>query len=198
MTFHHTQGLAFRSARQEDAEDLAHFAVMASKGLSKMTWEGLRQGDETAFDVGCRRAREGTGGFSYRNADVALCDGKVISAIISYPITPSGPVDTSDVPPIFAPLIVLEEQAAPSWYVNILATYPESRGIGAASALIALVEGRAKRRGHARMSIIVDAANPAMDLYAHLGFVETSRAAFAKATPEDPDGFWVLMIKPIS
>lgn len=197
MTVHHTQGLAFRAAQPDDADHLVNFAVLASKGLSKITWEDLREGDETTLDVGRRRVRQPTGGFSYRHGDVALRDGKVISGIMSYAIEPSGAVDTSGVPEIFHPLIVLEEQAGPSWYVNILATYPEARGLGAASALMAGVETRAKKQGHTRMSIIVDAVNPAMRLYEHLGYAEAGRAAFAQPDPEDPEGFWVLMIKPL-
>ncbi|WP_300019342.1 GNAT family N-acetyltransferase [uncultured Roseobacter sp.] len=195
MTMHHTEGLAFRAAQPDDADHLANFAVLASKGLAEITWEDLREGDETALDVGRRRAGQSTGGFSYRNADVALRAGAVISAIISYAIEQSGPMDTSGVPEIFHPLIELEEQAAPSWYVNILATYPDARGLGGASALMAGVETRAKKQGHSRMSIIVDAVNPAMKLYEHLGYAEVSRAAFAQPEPDDPDGFWVLMIK---
>lgn len=195
MTVHHTQGLAFRAARPEDADHLVNFAVLASKGLSKITWEDLRERDETALDVGRRRVRQLTGGFSYRHGDVALRDGKVISAILSYAIEPGGAVDTSGVPEVFHPLIMLEEQAGSSWYVNILATYLEARGRGAASALMAGVETRAKKQGHTRMSIIVDAANPAMRLYERLGYAEVSRAAFAQPGPDDPEGFWVLMIK---
>ncbi|WP_300055027.1 GNAT family N-acetyltransferase [uncultured Roseobacter sp.] len=195
MTQHKT--FTIRPATAADAEHLVHFTVSASKGLSLITWEDAKQPGETAMDAGLRRAREGTGGFSFRKADVAEFEGEVMSGIVSYPIAPDGQSDTSDIPEVFRPLVILEDRAGASWYINILATYERARGHGAASRLIQHVEARAKAAGEARMSIVVDAVNPAMKLYEHLGFEEVSREPFGQSGDDHPEGHWVLMIKRI-
>ncbi|MCV3272045.1 GNAT family N-acetyltransferase [Roseobacter sinensis] len=197
MTLTSQQRFAIRPATRADAEHLVQFTLSASKGLSLITWEAAKRPGETALEAGLRRARDGTGGFSYHKADMAEMDGAVVAGIVSYPIAPEGPTDVSDIPEVFRPLVLLEDRAGASWYINILATYEEARGQGAATALMQHVAARAKAAGQSRISIIVDAVNPAMGLYTHLGFEELSRMPFGRTEDKGSEGHWVLMVKPL-
>jgi len=186
-------------ASVSEAQDLANLAVMASDGLTLKTWESMRNADETALEVGRRRAARQTGSFSYRNADIAMQNRRVISAIISYPLElDSAAVSPDAVPPVFRPLFFLEEKAVGSWNINILATYPEARGQGAAEELLTDVEGRAKRAGFTKLSLIVRDANPARRLYEKIGFRETARAPMIKEGFELSGKNWILMFKEIA
>jgi len=191
-------GFTICPASADEADDLANFAVMASDGLTLATWEDMREGNQTAMQVGASRAARKEGGFSYRNADIALQNNRVIAGIISYPQKPDcNSVAPDDVPPFFRPLLALEARAIPSWYINILATYDLFRGQGAASGLIGDVSERAKSAGFRHLSLIVGNNNPAFRLYDSLGFYEAAREAVVKGPFEDRDTFWILMKKKI-
>ncbi|MBV1894836.1 MAG: GNAT family N-acetyltransferase [Rhodobacteraceae bacterium] len=193
-----TPGFTICPASKDEADDLARIAVMASDGQTLATWEDLRKGGQTALQVGSKRAKRNSGAFSYRNADIALQNNKVISAIISYPLrADSYATAPDDVPSYLKPLLALEARAVPSWYINILATYPAFRGQGAASGLIGEVTERARSAGFRYLSLIVGNKNPAFRLYESLGFYETAREGVVKGPFEDRDTHWVLMKKKI-
>ena len=190
---------SIRPAKKNDADDLANLVVMAGDGLPLVAWETMRQGGETAMDVGRRRARRPEGSFSYRNADVAVVGGKVVAAIVSYPLPPdTDPEPHNGVPPLFRPLVMLENAVIPSWYINVLATYPAHQRQGTATALLAGVEAPAKASGYDRMSLITGDINPALQYYHRLGFEEISRTAIVKDGWDYGGKQWVLMTKPIS
>ena len=183
-------------ADKTQVDDLANLVVMAGDGLPLLTWEPMREAGETAMDVGRRRAARIEGAFSYRNADVAIRHGKVLSAIVSYPLVDATlPESLDEIPPVFRPLVALESEAVPSWYINVLASYPEVRREGAASALLVEVEARARREGFNRLSLITSDVNPARSLYEKHGFSEVDRAPMVKDGLKYAGYEWILMTK---
>jgi ribosomal protein S18 acetylase RimI-like enzyme len=64
-----------------------------------------------------------------------------------------------DMPALFRPLQELENQALESWYVNVLACYPDYRGQGYGSLLLRAAEDIARDAGQRRMSVIVSDTN---------------------------------------
>jgi GNAT superfamily N-acetyltransferase len=94
---------------------------------------------ETARDVGQRRARREEGSFSYRNAIIAEEDGRPAACLIGYalPDAPE-PIGYDTMPAMFVPMQELENLAPGTWYVNVLAAYPEFRGRGIGAGLLAL------------------------------------------------------------
>lgn len=185
-----------RPATPKDIPALADLIVMAGDGLPLYVWDSMREGDETVMDVGRRRAARTEGGFSYLNADVAENGGQVISSIISYALPKEvAPVDPAEVPAMFVPLLELETLVPDSWYVNVLATYPNRRKRGAATALLAHAEQRARERGHRAMSIITGDINPALRMYERFGFTEIARSAMVKDDWDYDGTEWVLLKK---
>jgi len=183
-------------AQVNDARDLVELIVMAGEGLPLRVWEDMRENGESVMDVGYRRATRTKGSFSYRNADVALQGRDVISAIVSYPLPVNmQPGAVADVSPLFRPLVELENMAISTWYINMLASYPEARGQGAASALMVEVGTRAHKAGYEWLSLIVRDRNPAKHLYEKHGFRELGRAEMYTKDLGIPTGDWVLMIK---
>jgi len=107
-------------------------------------------------------------------------------------------ITLADIPPVFRPLVALEARAAPSWYINILATYPDARGQGAATALIEDVKARAKTAGFGHLSLIVGDNNPARQLYGSLGFSEAAREAVVQGNTPERDTHWILIKKSLN
>ena len=194
----HLPGFTICRASENEAGDLAVLAVMAGDGLPLVTWEAMREGGESVMDAGRRRAARKEGAFSYRNAEVAFQNGRVVAAVVSWPLEPGKPPDPlEDVPPLFRPLAALENKAIPSWHINVLACRPEARGQGAGTALLGEVEKRARLAGYRHLSLIVTDANPARALYERVGFRGVAREAMAATRPEHAGQDWILMVKPV-
>lgn len=186
------------AATKADAPALARLVVMAGHGMPLLVWEDMREAGEDAWDVGTRRAAREEGDFSYRKAHVIRQQGAVIAALVGYPLAkPVSEADLATLPAMFRPLVELENRAVPSWYVNVLATVPEARGQGAARALLADAESRARGLGQRRMSIITSNDNPALQLYEGVGYAQTARLPVIRDRWETASSDWILLIKPL-
>lgn len=142
-------------------------------------------------------ARREEGGFSYRNAIVSEVDGKVAGCLIGYP-NPDEPevIDTDTIPPMFVPLQELENLAPGSWYVNVLAAYPEYRGKGLGTALLDVAQQKSAQAGSKGLSIIVsDANSPARRLYERCGYTEIAMREMVKDDWVNEGRNWVLLVK---
>ncbi len=189
--------ITIRKATPDDAEALAELINFAGEGLPLYLWERMAEDGETPWDVGRRRARREEGGFSYCNAIVSEVDGKVAGCLIGYP-NPDEPeeIDTDTMPPMFVPLQELENLAPGSWYVNVLAAYPEYRGKGLGTALLEVAQEKAAQAGTKGLSIIVSDANiPAQRLYERCGYTEIAMREMVKDDWVNEGRNWVLLVK---
>jgi ribosomal protein S18 acetylase RimI-like enzyme len=184
----------YRRATQADAAALADLVDFAGEGLPSYLWSRMAQDGESAFEVGRRRARREEGSFSYRNAVVADEGGIVVAALIGYPLPdrpePIGP----DLPAMFVPLQELENLACGTWYVNVLATYPEHRNRGHGTRLLAIAETLMQSSGSTGLSIIVSDANRgACRLYERFGFKRRATRPMVKEQWQNGGENWLLM-----
>src|SRR3990170_2760976 len=127
----------FRPATKADASALAVLVDIAGEGMPAYMWSTLKAPGQSVLEFGRERAARETGGFSWRNAVVAEVDGEVAASLVGYRL--DDPYDLgalAETPPIVQPLVRLEARAPGSWYVNVLATFPEFRGLGIATALL--------------------------------------------------------------
>jgi len=188
-----------RPARKTDAAALAILVDIAGEGMPSHMWSRMAEPGQTPFEVGRARAAREEGGFSYRNAQVLEIAGEVVAVLIDYKI--DDPYDTGDLsklPEVVRPLVELEAKAPGSWYVNVLATFPECRGQGLGGRLLATAEDRGRAQGARLASIIVASENKgAMRLYARTGYTEIARAPLVAFPECAHGGDWVLMTKPI-
>jgi ribosomal protein S18 acetylase RimI-like enzyme len=105
------------------------------------------------------------------------------------------PIDP-DTPPIFVPLLELEALAPGSWYLNVLATYPDFRGKGLGAALLAHAESIARQAGRATISLIAeDTHHDALRLYRAKGFEEIARRPVVKGDWAVDATDWILFLK---
>jgi ribosomal protein S18 acetylase RimI-like enzyme len=189
----------FRPAVKADASALAVLVDIAGEGLPAHLWNTLRAPGQSILEVGRERAAREAGGFSYRNAVVAEVDGEIAACLVGYRL--DDPYDLGDLeqaPPVVRPLVLLEAKARGSWYVNVLATFPEFRRCGIGIELLGIAEGKAREEGAHALSVIVAAENErAARLYAAAGY-EALAAEPIFAFPGCPHGGdWLLMVKPL-
>lgn len=185
-----------RPATKDDAHELAELVNFAGEGLPVYLWSKSVSEHETVWDIGRQRACRETGGFSYRNATVFEKDNRVMGALIGYPIPDEvGPIDPGT-PPMFLPLEELEAQANGTWYVNVLAAYPDCRGQGIGGTLLDIAEKHAEETNRRGLSIIVSDANDgARRLYERKGYREAGSRPMVKETWENRGENWVLLTK---
>ena len=186
-----------RDARRSDCAALAQLINVAGEGLPLYLWRQMTGAGEDPWAIGRERAARDSGGFSYRNSVVAEVDGSIAGALVGYPVAAgSAPVDPANMPPMFAPLLELENLAAGTWYVNAVATFPEARGLGIGSQLMDWARNRASTLGLRGTSLIVSDANRgACRLYVRLGYEEIARRPMVKEQWRNAGDDWVLMIK---
>lgn len=189
----------YRPATKDDALQMAELVNFAGEGLPVYLWSKAVEPGTTVWDVGQQRAKRETGGFSYRNTVLREEGGRVVAALIGYAL-PDSPeaVDWSELPPMFVPLQELEDMVSGTWYVNVLASYPEYRGRGYGSELLAIAEKLAVATDRSGMSIIVsDANDSARRLYERSGYREVASRPMVKEQWENRGENWVLLDKPL-
>ena len=189
----------FRPAAKADASALAVLVDIAGEGLPAHLWNTLKAPGQSILEVGRERDAREEGGFSYRNAIIAEVDGEIAACLVGYRL--DDPYDLGDLeqaPPVVRPLVLLEAKARGSWYVNVLATFPEFRRCGIGIELLGIAEGKAREEGAHALSVIVAAENErAARLYAAAGY-EALATEPIFAFPGCPHGGdWLLMVKPL-
>lgn len=190
----------FRPAALSDAAALAELVNFAGEGLPLYLWEQLKAPGVSAWDHGRSRAERETGSFSYRNAVIGEIAGKCAACLIGYP-QPEEPetIDYATMPPMFVPLQELENLAPGSWYVNVLAAFPEYRAQGLGTGLLGIAERIARRTGNRGLSVIVsDANHGAQRLYLRCGFREAGERPKVKENWHSEGRSWVLLTKEIA
>ncbi len=187
----------YRHATPQDALAMAELVNIAGEGMPLHLWAGMAKPGESPWAVGEQRAKRESGGFSCRNTVLMEDNGVVVSALVGYPLPDSPePTDYQALPPMFVPLQQLEDLAPGTWYVNVLATYPDHRGKGYGAGLLSLAEQLAVDTHCTGMSIIVSDANVgARRLYERQGYVEVTSRPMVKESWQNPGENWVLLKK---
>jgi ribosomal protein S18 acetylase RimI-like enzyme len=188
----------FRPATKADAAALAVLVDIAGEGMPAYMWSTLAAPGQSVLELGRERARRDEGGFSYQNAVIAEIDGEVAASLVGYRLDDPYDLEGSlaDTPDIVRPLVRLEAKAPGSWYVNVLATFPEFRRRGIGARLLTIAAGKADEGGAPALSVIVGSWNgSAARLYGGSGYepVAREKAILFPGCPHQGD--WVLMVR---
>ena len=190
----------FRPATIADASALAMLVDIAGEGMPAYMWSTLASPGQSLLELGRERAQRDTGGFSWRNAVVAEIDGEVAAGLVGYLL--DDPYDLgvlAETPELVQPLVKLEAQAPGSWYLNVLATFPEFRGLGIATALLGIAESNGGEAGAAALSVIVGSWNEAAArLYGRAGYEAVTSEPAIPFPGRPHEGDWILMAKSLT
>jgi GNAT superfamily N-acetyltransferase len=186
----------FRGATWEDAGTLAEFVEFASEGLAVYLWSKMAGDGGDPWRIGRERVGSEMGKLSYRNAIIAELAGRPAAGLISYPLGDKPEPISDKLPAVLVPLQELMNLALDSWYVHVLAAYPEYRGKGQGCALLALADQFAASGGKPGLSLIVSDTNlGARRLYESRGYREAAKRKMVKERWKHPGVNWVLMRK---
>jgi ribosomal protein S18 acetylase RimI-like enzyme len=174
---------------------MAELVNFAGDGMPAYIWGTLAQPGQSAWDVGRDRARRGIGGFAYGTV-IREIDGKVAACLIGYATGDTPRTIDDDTPPMFVPFFEIENDVLGSWYVNVLAAYPEHRGKGLGTELLELAEDIANNCGCSGLSLIVSDANDGgRRLYERVGFKVAGTRPIVKDDWQNPGKNWLSMVK---
>jgi ribosomal protein S18 acetylase RimI-like enzyme len=184
-----------RLGLESDAPELAELVNFAGEGLPFYIWKGLAREDQDPWEVGRERQAEKARGGQIIVVDYG--DGAVAS-LTGYVVRPEPVPIGDDFPPVFRPLQELENQALDSWYVNVLACYPDHRGKGIGSRLLGVADEIGRSEGVRRMSVIVASNNlGARQLYERHGYKVVTELPCVRGDWATETAAWVLLIKPL-
>ena len=193
-----TQKPSFRPATKADAAVLAVLVDIAGEGMPSFMWSTLKVPGQSVLEFGRERAQRETGGFSYKNTVIAEIGGEIAAALVGYRLDDPYDLEGSltETPDIVRPLVRLEAKAPGSWYLNVLATFPEFRRRGIGGELLSIAETKAREAGAPALSVIVGSWNGgAKRLYASGGYLELANEPAILFPGSPHEGDWVLMIK---
>ena len=186
----------FRRATPDDAAAMADFVHFASEGLALHLWTKMAAPGADPWEIARERARREAGAFSFRNTIVAEDDTRPVAGLIGYSLPDEPEAIAADLPPMFVPLQELENMAPATWYVNVLAAYPDHRSRGYGRALLSIADRIAADAGKRGLSIIVaDTNTGARSLYERCGYRETGKRRMVKEDWQHPGTNWVLLTK---
>ena len=186
----------FRRAASDDTTVLAEFVEFASEGLALYLWSELAGANRDPWSIGRERVAGETGGLSYRNAVIVELAGRPAAGLISYPHPDKYEPTSNTLPAVLVPLQELMHLAPGTWYVHVLAAYPEHRGKGLGSTLLALADRLAAAAGKQALSLIVSDTNTgARRLYESCEYREAGQRKMVKEQWQHPGANWVLLRK---
>ncbi|WP_299843854.1 GNAT family N-acetyltransferase [uncultured Roseovarius sp.] len=188
------QNILLRPANTNDAPAFRRVFELASEGLAPWVWAQSAGPDGNLDDIVLQRMREKIEKSAQGTCLVAEVDGQTAGGVITYDIGDEPEAIEDDTPPLFKPLIQLENLAPRTHYVNALAVFPEFQGLGIGRKLLRAVAGNALEKG---MSLIVEDSNvAALKLYRSEWYKEKARLPVVEAEGwQCPGTEWILMIR---
>ena len=166
--------LFIRPARREDCFEIARLLLMASEGLAEFVWGSMAQPGESPIDTGARRCATDAITCSYRNCFIAELANTTVGMLNSFPMEKRENSDDQRDKGISQPFIELQDYG--SLFVAGVVVYPNRRGRGIGSRLLATAEQQAVFFGLDRLSLIcLEQNQDAMRFYNRLGFREIDR-----------------------
>ena len=187
--------LFIRPARRSDCVDIARLVLMSSDGIAEYIWRPHVFGRGSLIAVGTQRCARDDVPFSWTNCLIAEQGGRIAGSLhavaIPAPLDDDNAVDERD--PALRTLLQFSDRG--SLEIRGLAVYPEFRGRGAATRMIAAAASQARAQGLARLSVICFATNEAaIKFYRSFGFTERARAAAPAHPAFDHAGGEMLLL----
>jgi ribosomal protein S18 acetylase RimI-like enzyme len=194
--------LKIKNAEKTDARALAQIADMAGHGLMQLLYEGLLPG-KSLIDTIIERRIFAPRSFSALARWRIATDGSgnILGGLNSFShdvmmTAPPDPLlDESRLSPIAA-LSEMEATAVDSYYINIIAVFPEYRGSGAGFALMQEAERLARKENLRRLTLSAFENDPSLlRFYRRQGFEVHASCPIGQHSAFQTDGNFVLMMR---
>ncbi len=162
----------FRNATKEDCRSIAELAEIAGEGIPSYFWSLSAEEGQDSLDVGENKAASETDNFSYHNTTMVILDGNIVAMMLAYRLPETEDAeDLNELPKLIRPLVELEQCVPGTYYINMIAVFPDYRNMGIGSKLMYLANQLAKKSGCDTLSIELFEQNEgALRLYQRQGF----------------------------
>lgn len=188
-----TQPSRIRPARLEDCRAIAELFRLSSGGVADYIWSGLDMPGLTPVEIGERRYARTDTDFSYENCWMTETPEGAISGMMHcYEMAESDPPGP-DFDPVLRPYTELE--VAGSLYISGMAFYPQQRGRGLGTEMLAFIQNLARDKGLDSLSLLAFEQNEgAVRLYERTGYRTVDRRPVVPHAMIDYTGDVLLMV----
>lgn len=189
--------MQIRKANRSDVHDIAKLALIAGEGIPAWFWKQSTAEAQSIEDAGAEKLLSETENFSYRNVHVAVTDGKVAGMVLAYRLPDEDNAeDLDELPEFIRPMVELEQCVPGSFYINMLATFPQYRNMSIGTKLMGMVDSLASDAGCSTTSIEVFEQNEgALRLYQRLGYELAERRRVVPHECHPYDGELLLLTR---
>ena len=192
--------MCIRSANKSDVNDIARLALIAGEGIPAWFWKQAAKDGQSIEDVGAEKLLSEKENFSYRNTQVAVIDNHVAGMMLAYRLPDAeNAEDLEQLPAFIRPLIELEQCVPSSYYINMLATFPEYRNMSIGTGLMKMVDKLAAKAGCTLSSIeVFDQNEDALRLYQRLGYKVFDKRPVIPHSCHPYDGHILLLTRQLA
>lgn len=150
----------YRWATPDDLPTVALLYDMANEGLIADVWGKEAKEGETWVDVCCRYMMQEQSEISYKNTIVAEVDGKVVGALIFFPLAdPMPKIDFAQIPAHMRSFFELKDMVPGSLFIRDIGVFPEYRGRRIATTMLNIAFNLGFQAGFKTGSVIVHETN---------------------------------------
>ncbi len=191
-----------RMATRDDAREIAKLIAISSDGVAEIEWHEQADIENCApLDIGERTYQNPQGDYSFNSTTILEINGEVAGMLLAFGMPAAEPRIPENRPAaedenVFAPYIYLEEPN--SWYICGVALYPQHRGHGLGTRLMALANDQAKEGGFTTLSLVAFEQNGgAVSLYDKLGYTVVDQSPIVPHPLIHYEGNALLMIRSV-
>ena len=197
--------MIIRNAVAADAPTLAEVAMMAGHGIMTMLYDGLVPGRTVAQTLVDRRILNPKSYSALHHWRIAEGEDRACLGAIN--CLPQGAFMAAEPDPLLvgdrvlpvAALGELEQLAVDSYYINMIAVFPQHRRSGAGRALVAEAERLARQARMTRLSLCTFEADASlMSFYGSLGFTVRERRPIRPSPFFPSSGNWALLMRDLA
>lgn len=186
--------ISIRPARQADAAFLAPLFDAAGGGIPAYYWATTAAPGQSPVEVGIARIRRDDTPVSWRLTWVAAYGPARAGCLVVTRLADQPAPFPDDLPPLAVPLQQLEDLAAGTGHLHMIATAPDYRRQGVGDAMMTFAD---TMRGPRGLSLIVADTNlAAQGLYRRHGYHVSARRPMVKENWPGDGTEWLLMTKP--
>ena len=159
--------MQIRKVSKFDVEDIAKLALMAGEGIPAWFWQQSAEPGQPIKDVGANRLLSDNENFSYCNVQITGLDDNIAGMMLAYRLADAeNAEDLNQLPVFIRSSVELEQCVASSFYINMIATYPQYINRGVGSSLIGIVDQLTADAGCTLTSVeVFDQNEGALRLY---------------------------------
>ncbi|MEM7561912.1 MAG: GNAT family N-acetyltransferase [Pseudomonadota bacterium] len=190
--------MEIRPATLDESLQLAELAQIAGDNIPGFFWKDSQKPGQTLNQAGAELLSSENANFSYRNMQTVWVDNRLAAMMLSYrlPAAEDNDENPDDFPEFVRPMVILEQCVPESFYINMLAAFPEFRGRGAGTALLEASTQLAINAGCNQVTLeVFDNNDGAIKLYQRNGFEIIDQQPMI-ASEFHPAGSVLLMSRP--